>query len=1566
MGQRMSTLAVVQTQNPYVGPRSFRRDEALYGRDREVQELLDLLIAERIVLLYSPSGAGKTSLVQAALIPALERESFTVRPVMRVSRSNEELTPGTFNRYILSALSDLEEGLPKEIQKAPAELAQMTFEKYLAKTVPIAAALSSNSSKNSAAGEVLIFDQFEEILTMDPADLGAKREFFVQLGSALRDRNRWALFSMREDYIAGLDPYLRLIPTRLRTTYRLDLLDGQEAQQAIQKPVLAMKAGIEFSESAAIKLVNDLARIRVQRPDGSVEEQVGLYVEPVQLQVVCLRLWEELLKRWQSSPSDRREVLGSDLVEVGDVDTALADYYAERVKMLASSDGQNRAIRQWVEDRLITDQGIRSQVLMGADKTEGLDNASVWALVDAHLLRAEKRRGATWFELAHDRLIEPVRKDNRRWLDAHLSRVQRDAAEWEKQHRPTSLLLRDRSLEDGERWAKEHAGELTITEQQFIEACQELQARFRHERKRRLQLWLVTGLAIIAGIWALTKINEARKRENTAQNRVGDAVAAEAAAKKRVEAAEQKEKEANNKAEEATEANAEAGYLVRLAKEKEAQAEKRLRTATAVRLAAQAEEATVMEKRPVEGLLVALESLRTPKAGDPPTTAPEESLRKTLANAGGRAFRGHRAEVGDIAISPDRHWLATDPKGDDCKRVSGELWDLTSDTSQPQSLEGACGPIAISPDGHWIVSGSLDSMARLWDLTSQPTRGPIKLAPGAPPIPPNGINITATGHELITVGSSPNGLPVSIWDLTVRDPAMDTPAVLQEQALALSPDGKWLATGKADLGCKDTVIHLWNLEHPHSNPVVLADKVNSVTGAFSENGGLFVTAGNCITTDLLSKQSSQSVVVWDLSESPPERVALPETSETYRMLQVAISRAGMRVVAETWGEAYLWNLNTPQQKPINLPYQTEAVFMDPLVLSDSGEWLFGFGENKSHEKQFWSWHVSETNPDTTLRSPLGSTGSTNCTGARISHNRWLLLVCEGMMTVMDLTKEDPVSTRRVLVGHEAAITSYDIQGSAHLAATRDGNGMVRLWDLSLDSPIASPLTYSGMSAISSDVRLVAIGSSDGTISVLDLSSKDSALRARKLSGLFNPVQRLTFQRLTFSSDSSRLLAIGTQPHSPRVVAMLWNLAGPSPDPVKIVPLDESSYAKALPSFIEDLAKNVTPSPDSLWVLTPREMAGGSRLWNLADSVPRVSELQPDAINPLFSSDSAWLVTTSKATAEAEVRRLSKNGIVVSKLRRRLGNPMFSPNSRWLFMSSPAGAQIWKLKGEKLGDPTLTLPLVGGDASAIFSPNGDWVLTIEKAGSRLWKLNDDYTSSLSASLGNIQHVWFSPDSHWLFTAGTAGSQIRYLADSVASTIFSSSKVFTDCIFDPDNRRVFVGTHTMDLRPHGSKLLLSLSAEKRSVSSIELPSIELLSDTLINADPRSFAFAVAFSPNSHQLVAFPNLWDLGTGGSLRVSLPTPLPGSDGMRQAYFSPDARWIVGRDVSRVAIWSTRIDEDLVPLACRTAGRNLTLDEWKHYFPGEAYRKTCAEYPAGAGAPPSASKLTGSVNKAGN
>ncbi|MGH8629989.1 MAG: ATP-binding protein, partial [Burkholderiales bacterium] len=274
--------------NPYVGPRAFRTGEALYGRDREVEELLDLLIAERIVLLYSPSGAGKTSLVQAALIPRLQEEDFFIHPPMRVNTelpvelaSNGRHT----NRFVYSALLSIEEKLPPDLQTPLDDLARAHLLDYLLLRL-------WQIDPGEPKSEVLIFDQFEEIVTVDPTNEEDRVQFFTQLGQSLRDKNRWALFSMREDFIATLDPYVRYIPTRFGTTFRLDLLGAEAGRAAAQEP--ARRAGVNFDEAAARKLVNDLRRVRIQRADGAFEERPGPHIEPVQLQVVCYRMWDQL------------------------------------------------------------------------------------------------------------------------------------------------------------------------------------------------------------------------------------------------------------------------------------------------------------------------------------------------------------------------------------------------------------------------------------------------------------------------------------------------------------------------------------------------------------------------------------------------------------------------------------------------------------------------------------------------------------------------------------------------------------------------------------------------------------------------------------------------------------------------------------------------------------------------------------------------------------------------------------------------------------------------------------------------------------------------------------------------------------------------------------------------------------------------------------------------------------------------------------------------------------------------------------------------------------------------
>ena len=106
---------------------------------------------------------------------------------------------------------------------------------------------------------------------------------------------------------------------------------------------------------------------------------------------------------------------------------------------------------------------------------------------------AEKRLGATWFELAHDRLIQPVRSNNAAWFQENLSLLQRQASLWAQQNRSETLYLRDEPLAEAEKWASEHPDEISQVDREFLDASLEVRAREQAEqaaaeRERQLKL----------------------------------------------------------------------------------------------------------------------------------------------------------------------------------------------------------------------------------------------------------------------------------------------------------------------------------------------------------------------------------------------------------------------------------------------------------------------------------------------------------------------------------------------------------------------------------------------------------------------------------------------------------------------------------------------------------------------------------------------------------------------------------------------------------------------------------------------------------------------------------------------------------------------------------------------------------------------------------------------------------------------------------------------------------------------------------------------------------------------
>ncbi len=469
-------------RNPYVGPRPIQQGEPLYGRRTEVRELFNLLKARRIVVLHSPSGAGKSSLVQAGLIPRLKDGKFDVWKPIRVNLDPRGLegVPKTTNRYLLSAMLSLEEELPAERRRGPAQLAGLDFAEYL-KSRP-------RRKHQEGSSVVLIFDQFEELLTTAPRAVADKEAFFSAVGGALEAGDYWALFIVREDYLGAFAPYRDRIPTHLANTFRLDLLGLDGAREAAEQPALA--AGRTFP--AVDKLIADLAMVRVQQADGRFVTEQGLYVEPVQLQVVCRRLWDAM-------PRDDLSIEEKDIAAYASVSEALGSYYADAVRTIAAGElAVERALRTWVGQKLIVG-GIRSQVRQEVGKSAGLDNRLITRLLDSYLVRTEQRAGAHWFELSHDRLVEPVQKNDAAWEKTHLHPVQVQAKLWEDARRSGALLLGSEALRDAQAWAKDNPTLLTEGEREFLERSREQRAK---KHKARLRLVVLTILAVISGVVA--------------------------------------------------------------------------------------------------------------------------------------------------------------------------------------------------------------------------------------------------------------------------------------------------------------------------------------------------------------------------------------------------------------------------------------------------------------------------------------------------------------------------------------------------------------------------------------------------------------------------------------------------------------------------------------------------------------------------------------------------------------------------------------------------------------------------------------------------------------------------------------------------------------------------------------------------------------------------------------------------------------------------------------------------------------------------------------------------------
>lgn len=467
--------------NPYVGPRPFRVDEQFYGRELETRALVNKLLPGGVTLLHAPSGAGKTSIVQASVVPAFLEHGFQVcgaqRPRSSALRVN--LPPPSDlkvrNRYVFSVVNALVGHL---VDRADAV------------TMTIEDALTLFAGPGGAERkQLVVIDQLEEILTLLPNDFEGQHEFFHQLGTALRRPSRWGLLAIREDYMGGLDRFKRHFPNELRTTFRLDFLDQGAAVRAVQLPPRAH--GVQFADDAARQLVTDLRRVRTGAGEDE-ESALYPYVEPVLLQVVCDNLWRKLSKPL---------VPGSSTITVKDLDLVkpyskiLSKFYRSVIGRAAGGNRDiERALRDWIDQSLIiTPQALRrpTRELPAVPKPQ----AVLATLQGRYLIRDDPRPGGTWWELSHDMLVQPIMEDNRTWRLSYLQPWQVLAEEWDRCGRDGRLLLRAAPYREA-RWQSRRS-EPSPLEVSFLDASQQ---KIADESTRDRLKSLISTLGVVAAI----------------------------------------------------------------------------------------------------------------------------------------------------------------------------------------------------------------------------------------------------------------------------------------------------------------------------------------------------------------------------------------------------------------------------------------------------------------------------------------------------------------------------------------------------------------------------------------------------------------------------------------------------------------------------------------------------------------------------------------------------------------------------------------------------------------------------------------------------------------------------------------------------------------------------------------------------------------------------------------------------------------------------------------------------------------------------------------------------------
>lgn len=390
-GRLQSRLEIINPVLAETEPKAAVTQEiAASGRMQDVNRLIERISRHdhKLTVIYGQSGVGKSSLVQAGLLPALKQRAIDARDVVPV---------------LLQVYTDWIELIGSRLVESLEEVRGLSFPLFQNSMAIFIEELNKNVEKDLLI--VLIFDQFEEFF-FAYKDLNTRKPFFEFISECLNVPYVKIILSLREDY-------LHYLLECNRVTDKLDVIDNnildkkilyylgnfspQDARSVIQS--LTENSRLYLEPLLIDELVRDLA--------GSLNE-----VRPIELQVVGAQLQTEkittLVQYQEHGPKEK--LVGRFLEEVVKDCGQNNEQFAKLVLYLLTDENNTRPLKTRAE--------LEADLALEPTRLELI----LKILVKSGLVFQVPGFPADRYQLVHDYLVPFVREQQSARLIAELEK----------------------------------------------------------------------------------------------------------------------------------------------------------------------------------------------------------------------------------------------------------------------------------------------------------------------------------------------------------------------------------------------------------------------------------------------------------------------------------------------------------------------------------------------------------------------------------------------------------------------------------------------------------------------------------------------------------------------------------------------------------------------------------------------------------------------------------------------------------------------------------------------------------------------------------------------------------------------------------------------------------------------------------------------------------------------------------------------------------------------------------------------------------------------------------------